>query len=284
MSPVIITYAISTLAAGLLYATVGCSFYFGSVANRYLNFAVAIPLIAVPHVVAACAAPTRWLIAGPAIIAVAAICAAGLLWLSHRARKASTSDGQLMVMSLAVLAVFENVIRLWRGNESIGFAEATVGASGLSTMTLIALLSVIVVCVALLSRFTPFGLSTRAVAASRDSVALAGISVKGLEAATTFAGCILSGIAGIGWAYEWRVRPDSAFTAALLGVVSYVIGRRLNEDVLSVIGAAVAIAIARCILLVAFQSDWTMTALLIVFLGTTVFAPQQWMRRRIAVE
>ncbi len=266
-------YAALTLNTALIYAVIGCAFYYASIALRHVDFAVAIPITLVPASIAIAVPHALGGAAAVATVVGAVALGYGAHSASHALYATGARDGHLMVLSLAVLAIAENVARLMFGDVSVSLESSetvtTFGGVVLPNDHVVtsAVLMMLLLCLGGVAR-SSHGVSLRAVAASRDLAMLAGVRVYRVELAASICAFTLAAIGGVAWATVWRVRPGTAFVAALVGVVACVVGRTAGFRIAGVIVAASALACTRLVLLLSFESDWTMTALVGVLLTT----------------
>lgn len=255
---------------------VGFGFYFASVGCRHFNFTSGFGYLLGPYIVLFFLLHHLW----PVGIGISLLGCAGLgalyhslaAWLSKRGLR----EGQLLIVSLGIMAAGENGLALIFGSTSQALwpfnpADAFYQHQSL-VITRQELISILVgggliVALMLLWRKALLGVALRALLESRLNLMLRGYNVNALEKIISSIGFLLVGIAGILWASESRVRPSMALDASLIGIVTFIVGPILARGLWGLLFASLAIALIKVLFALYLQGDWGMTVPLIVFLA-----------------
>ncbi len=253
----------------ILYALVACGFYLATVSCRHFNFAAGIPFILTPQIIAAMQSFT-WPVALLLALGCCALLGVGWRALSGYLFSRGSREGQLLIISLAALAITENAVRLVFGNESVGlwaFESKNLIISRWLSMSHQQLVLVFVggtIMVALLCVWhgSLFGFAMRGLVESRYGLMLRGYDVPLLENIGAAVGFTLVGIAGVLWAITSPIRPGMGLEIGVIGVVTYTVGPRIAQGLAGLILAACIMAVLRLFIALNFEGDWSMTAML----------------------
>lgn len=271
-----IEHAVHLVETGLLYALIGAGFYLLSIATRHVAFAGALAFLLAPL-------GGVWVSNGPELGfggLAAGVGACGFLgwgysrWSTLLSRNGAR-EGQLLVVSLAVMAIGENAIVSLVGGASIGLwpyqGMALVEAHGSMVTpqqaTVILGGGFVLLLVAAVWRWRLWGAACRALSESPRNVSLLGIPTQLVESGAAILGAVLIGLAGTGWAITARVRPTMLTNIAVIGAFSQLAGTLAGRGLGAVIGACFALACVRLALTILFEGDWAMSAMLVVTLA-----------------
>ena len=147
-------------------------------------------------------------------------------------RRRNASTLVLLLSSLGVYVILQNVISLVFGDESISIRFCKVeqginmlGAKITSIQILLILLSfVAVVTTSMLIRYTRIGLAIRAVSSSPELANVSGMHSEWVILWTTLISSIIFGIAGILVAIDVNMNPTMGMNALMLGIVVVLVG------------------------------------------------------------
>lgn len=251
-------------------------FYFASVGCRHFNFTSGFGYLLGPYVVLFFLLHHLW----PVGIGISLLCCVGLgvlyqsltVWLSKRGLR----EGQLLIVSLGIMAAGENGLALIFGSTSQALWPFNPADTFYQNKSLVItkqeLISILVsggliVAIILLWSKALLGVALRGLLESRLNLMLRGYNVNSLEKIISSIGFLLVGIAGILWASDSRVRPSMALDASLTGIVTFIVGPILARGLWGLLFASLAIAIIKVLFTVYLQGDWGMTVPLIVFLA-----------------
>lgn len=262
-----------TLQVSIYFALVAYGFYFSSVSCRHFNFTIGLGVLAGPYTLLV----VRQHIgnfAGVIVALLACICL-GILynllssWLIGRGAR----QGQLLIVSLAIMAIGENVIKMIFGSTSLSLWEESSSDVLLSqswiTVTrpqVIFVLSGLSLVIAFLMvwRKTMFGIAIRGLLDSRLNMVLHGHDVQLLESVACGTGFMLAGAAGILWSVDTRIQPAMSLEVGVLGVVSLIVGPMIKSGLAGLVWTSLAIAILQVLMVVVLEGDWTMTSSLLL--------------------
>jgi branched-subunit amino acid ABC-type transport system permease component len=268
----LIQHSYNTLQVWIYYSLIAYGFYFASISCRHFNFTTALGFLAGPYVVLA----TENL--GPtAGVAVAfAVCFGLGFSYSHLSAwliKKGAREGQLLVISLAIMAVGENLVTMVFGNTSrslwhfaprdllIAFSWITVTRQQLVYFVVGAttlMLSLV------LWRKAMIGIALRGLMDSRLNLILRGYNVQLLESLAAGSGFAIVGLAGILWSIDVRVRPPMSLEVDVIGVVTFIVGPMIARGLAGLIWASFAISMVKLLMVLGLQGDWGMTSSLVL--------------------
>jgi branched-subunit amino acid ABC-type transport system permease component len=269
MTP-LLPYGLNTVEVAILYALVGCGFYLASTGARHFAFAAALGFLIAPYCALSVAtAPGR--IAS----AVAGLTACAAVGLAYRTASACLSrrgagEGQLLIISLALLGIGSNVVAIWFGSESVTLATGAgalhlLGIRFAPDQLLVVLIGVL--CLALVLRQwhgALVGKMLQALLESRLNLALRGINVGAIEVAATTAGFVLVGVAGLLWSVDGRVKPAMSIEIGVIGAVASIVGPMIRPGPAGLILASLGLAVIRTMLSLTLEGDWSMSAMLVL--------------------
>jgi len=255
---------------------VAFGFYFASVGCRHFNFTTGFGYLLGPYIVLFFLRHHLW----PLGVGISLLCCAALGALYHslsaRLSKRGLREGQLLIISLGIMAAGENGLALVFGSTSQTLWPFTLGDVFLSNQSIvitkqefISVLvgSVVIVALLFVWRRTTLGIALRALLESRRNLMLRGYNVNLLEKMISSIGFLFVGVAGLLWAVDSRVRPSMALEASLIGVVTFIVGSILAEGLWGLLFASLAIAVAKLLFSLFLEGDWGMTVPLFVFLA-----------------
>lgn len=268
---ILLQHCLNTLEIAVLYSLVACGFYLASISTRHFSFAAAISFLIAPYAALFGSGLSKFVMALLGLFFCGAL---GLAYqrVSARMSKKGAREGQLLIVSLATMVIGENIITLLFGSSSQTFSSAL----GLSFVTLPFVqvsglqLAVLVVGWGLLAlilfqwRNALVGKTLQALVESRLNLSLRGVAVPSIEATAAAIGFILIGTSGTLWAIDGRIKPAMCTEIGVIGAVTFIVGALVTSGPTGLILAAAALAFGRLFLSLTLQSDWSMTAMLLV--------------------
>jgi branched-subunit amino acid ABC-type transport system permease component len=255
-----------------IYSLVAITFYLASVSCRHFNFAAVLPFIGV-SLLASTYTSTLGTWGG---IGMGLAGAYGLGFLYHRASaalaRAGAGEGQLLIISLAVLAIGENTLLLASGGGSRTLWSVTADdrlSLGPVTTTMaqaVALcVGVMVVLMHLVAwQRTGIGRAVRGLDESPLNMSLAGYNVPRLEGNLAAWAFLLAGGAGALWATAARVRPSMSLEVAAIGIATCIVAPLFARGVLGLLLASAALAVLKLLLALWLPGDWTTTSVILL--------------------
>jgi len=271
-------YGLDTVETGILYSLVACGFYLASVGTRHFAFAAAVAFLVAPYAAVLFeGTPQR---CAAAVVGVALCAGLGVAYRSVAAAlsRRGSREGQLLIVSLAVMAIGWNLVAAVFGSESQTLTPSAVAAVHIIGVR-VPLMQVVVVivgglCLAFLLyawRSSLVGLTLRALLESRLNLALRGIPVAYVEATAAAAGFATIAISGLLWATDGRIKPAMCTEIGVIGAVAYIIGSIVRPGPSGLILAGFGLAVVRAGLSFTLEGDWAMTAMLVVLAGALLF-------------
>ncbi|MBD3648570.1 MAG: branched-chain amino acid ABC transporter permease [Pseudomonadales bacterium] len=278
------------IAQATVNAIVGASYYFlvalgfGLVfwSTRFFNFSHG-AIITIGGYVAYSVATygAAWPIFG-VIAAIGLSALSGVAFERSIFRRIRESDGSnlvLMMASLGVYMVVQNLISMLYGDDAKGFGlPAKEGLYILSARITLAQLATVSCALgtALLSHIilktTRYGRYLRALAENPYLAMVKGIPTKGLIVAMFFFGSGLAGLVGVLVGYDLQITPTMGFRLLLPGIVVLVVaGARVS--ILSVLIAALAISTVQQAAIVIVDSRWNDAILFAILVLALIVRP-----------
>lgn len=255
---------------------VAFGFYFASVGCRHFNFTTGFGYLLGPYIVLFFLLHQLW----PVGIGISLLGCAGVGALYHslsaRLSKKGLREGQLLIVSLGIMAAGQNGLAflfgstsqaLWPFNAADAFYQYQSLVITRQEFISIVVGGGLIVALLLVWRKSLLGIALRGLLESRLNLMLRGYNVNALEKIISSAGFLLVGVAGILWASDSRVRPSMALDASLIGIVTFIVGPILAEGLWGLLFASFAIALVKVLFTLFLQGDWAMTVPLIVFLA-----------------
>jgi branched-chain amino acid transport system permease protein len=276
----LLQHLFNTLLLWVYFSLLAFGFYFASISCRHFNFATGFGYLLGPYI--------AWTflsrgIGGIGIALSVASCAVfGLLyhhlsvWLSRRGSR----EGQLLIISLGIMAIGENSLVMAFGSTSISlwpFApENILISTSYLAVTIQQLLFLlfgisIITSILLFWRKAIWGIAFRGLVDSRLNLMLRGYNVYALESTATIIGFLLAGAGGILWSLDARVRPSMAMESSLVGVVTFIVGPMLAGGLWGLILASLAMALLKLFFSLFLEGDWSMTVPLILLFTAFLF-------------
>lgn len=279
-------YYLSTLEIAALYSLVACGFYLVSISTRHFAFAAAIGFVIAPY----CALSPESGLGKMAMVPLGLfLCGAlGLAYQrvsAHMSRKGAR-EGQLLIVSLAVMAIGENIATLAFGSSSQTLSSVFGPATPTFSLAHVTMQQFAVLVLGWISlslvlfqwRHALIGKTLQAMVESRLNLALRGVPVHIVEAGAAVAGFILVGLSGTLWAIDGRVKPAMCTEVGVIGAVTFIVGALVRPGPIGLVVAAAALALGRLLLSLTLQGDWSMTAMLLVLCCTLVFKRRAMLR------
>jgi branched-subunit amino acid ABC-type transport system permease component len=177
-------------------------------------------------------------------------------------------EGQLLIFSLATMAIVENVVTILFGSSSktLWVQLNPIWALGIPQQQLVVLvLGAAFLAVIMVGwRFSLIGKIVQALIESRLNLSLRGLPIEATELLLASVGFAYLGISGLLWSLDGRVKPAMCTEVAIVGAVTFIVGTMFNSGVVGIILAAVGLAIGRLMLSLTLEGDWSMTAMLLL--------------------
>jgi len=220
------------LWAGSLYALVAFGLVLTRAVRGFVNFAHAAVVVAAAY---STYAVMKWTEGGLSVgIAVGVLVGCGIALVSERLvfrllYLKGTSPSGLMLVSLGLLIVVENVIALCFGDQRVAMpvdvqAVSVLGARlTVTQIVAIAASALLFVCLAALFQ-TRLGVRIRAVANDVDLAATCGLRVDHVILFATVISGMTGALAGILWALDNDLTPAMGFRPLLYGLVGAIVG------------------------------------------------------------
>lgn len=227
---------VNALISGSTFALVGLGFGLVLHTRRFFHMAhgglVTLAAYGAWALLALCRLPPAWAM-GAGVVA-AGLVGAGLdQWIYHPLRVRQAGPTILLVSSLGVLIVLQNLVALAFGDDVRVLRQGAVGEGlglwGGARITRVQLVTLAVSASSwllawLFLKGTRLGRAIRAVGSDPELAWILGIPVERLSRVVFFVGSALGGIAGVLLAYDVGLTPAIGFNALLLGVVIVVVG------------------------------------------------------------
>jgi branched-subunit amino acid ABC-type transport system permease component len=262
-----------------IYSIIAIAFYLASLSCRHFNFAAVIPFVGVP-LVASTYDSTLGIGAGMGLGLASAY---GLGVFYHQASaalgRAGAGEGQLLIISLAALAIGENVLLLTNGGASRNLLPlAADGLLHLGSITT-TLPRVSVLCVGSTVVFlhltawhyTGIGRAVRGLHESPLNMSLSGYNVPRLEGTLAAWAFLLAAVGGILWATTARVRTSMSLDVAAIGIATGIVAPLLARGALGLLLASAALALLKLLLALWFPGDWTTTSVILLLVISVLF-------------
>jgi branched-subunit amino acid ABC-type transport system permease component len=258
----------NTSETALLYSLIACGFYFASIATRHFCFGAAASFVIAPYSVLSVTGGVAWIIAGLLGLGICAV--AGMLYLrvSILLSTRGAREGQLLIFSLATMALAENLVTAFFGSASktLWIDLDSTGTIIIARQQLVVVIlgAAFVLAIVVIWRAALIGKIVQALIESRLNLALRGLPIRIIEQLLASTGFVCLGISGLLWSMDGRVKPAMVVEVAVVGAVTHIIGTMFNSGVLGVILAAVGLAVVRLVLSLTLEGDWSMTAMLLL--------------------
>jgi branched-chain amino acid transport system permease protein len=249
---IIIQLLINSLIIGSIYALVACGFSLIFSTNRFVHFAHGASVAVSAYI--AFLLSVRWglpfAIAVPVTLIVAGLLGWGMYaGLYQPLLKRKSSNVILLIASVAVLILFENLILLTFGADVKSFSQfglprtITFLDSTITTLQIgiIATALALLVILYLFMKKTSLGRRMRAVADNKELAAVMGIDAKKVAIYSFIIGSALAGVAGILVGLEQNLEPTmgthlmiKGFTGAIIGGATSVPASILGSFILGI--------------------------------------------------
>jgi branched-chain amino acid transport system permease protein len=229
-------------------------------------------------------------IAFPLAIVGAAIIGAGMEMGVYRPmRKRNATSMVLLIASLGLFVILQNVISLIFGDDikSIRTGTTKVGILIPCTdaritpiqITIIAVAVALIIITALILKFTRIGKALRAVASNSELARVSGIDIERVILFAFLLGSALAGASAILIALDIDMTPTMGFSALMMGVVAAIVGGVGNVAGASaggfLMGLAMNIGVWR------ISSQWQNTIAFVILLIFLIFRPQGFFGRKL---
>jgi len=241
---------ITSLIAGSIYALVASGFSLIYATNKFMHFAHGISIAIGAYLLYTFHTLLNMWFLPASILAIltTALLGVGMYWAIYRLlRNNNASNTVLLIASLALLILFENILQLFFSAQvkSIGLLQTTEGLALFGAritplqITIIITSIVIFLSVHILMKRSSLGRNMRAVADNTELASIVGINNKKVSAYSFLLGSGLAGIAGILIGLEQNLTPIMGtslmvrgFAAAIIGGVGSVPGAILGSYLL----------------------------------------------------
>lgn len=273
----LINHTLNSCEVATLYALVACGFYLASIGTRHFAFAAAASFLIAPYCVVSMGAFLPKAVAYASGLTLCAIL--GLLYTKitvSLARKGSR-EGQMLIISLAAMAIAENLVSMMYGSSSRTLSEGG-GTTWLELLDLkhvndqlvvLATGLALIFSVLIVWRNTLIGKVIRALIESRLNLSLRGISAQSVEQVLTVAGFVIIGVSGLLWSIDGRVKPSVCTEMGIVGAVTLIAGTMIGAGILGPILASLVLAVGKVAFALRLEGDWSkisMICLLIIAL------------------
>ena len=279
---IIISFSIFTLAAisfSLIYQT-----------TRFFHFAHAVVFTFGAYFTFLFSQLIGWSLVSAILTAIVAACLIGCMaeWFIYRPlRKKESSSIVLLLASLGIYIVLQNLISLFFGDETkfIRTWEVREGieiAGAYVTPVQIVIIATSIAIVILVSGYLMLaktGKAMRAVASDSELSKLSGIKSDRIILISFAIGSALAGIAGILVALDVDMTPTMGMNMLLMGVVAMIIGG--VGSIWGIVLGSLLLATAQNLAVCYISSQWmdaTAFAILLLFL---LFKPEGFMGKKI---
>jgi branched-subunit amino acid ABC-type transport system permease component len=278
---VLIQLLVNSLSLWGHFALLAVSFYFASVGCRHFNFATGLAFLAGPYV----ALQVQDLAGTWMALPTSLLCVGTLGYLYHKASIAAyrhgARQGQLLLISLAVLGISENLFSAIFGPGSQKLPLTVTGQEPIKiTQSFFLITLSVIILIDIVWRRSIFGLSLQALNESRLNLRLRGFNVDAIERTTAILGFLLAGAAGILWSIDLRIRPAMGFEACLIGVVAFIVGPMLTTGPRGLILASMGIVLIRLPLILFFEGDWDLASPMILLVLASTLRPAKGLVRK----
>jgi len=193
----------------------------------------------------------------------------------------------LLLTSLGVYVILQNVISLIFGDESISIRFGKIeqginilGAKITSIQILLIGLSVAaIVTTSMLIRRTRIGLAIRAVSGSPELANVSGVQSERIVFWTTLMSSIIVGLAGILVAMDVNMNPTMGMNALMVGIVVVLVGGM--GSIPGVVLGALFLGSAQHLGVWMIGSQWQDAIAFVILLAFLLFKPEGFMGRKI---
>lgn len=201
-------------------------------------------------------------------------------------RRRSASALVLLLASLGVYVILQNIISLIFGDESISirFGAIEQGINILDAkvtdiqMVLIGACMAVIVITAMIVKRTRIGLAIRAVSSSPKLANLSGIQSDRVIFWTTFMSSIIVGIAGILVAIDVNMNPTMGMNALMAGIVVVLIGG--IGSISGVVLGALFLSSVQHLAVWVIGSQWQEVIAFIILLAFLLVKPEGFMGKK----
>ena len=230
----------------------------------------------------------------PLIISItfAILCAAGVGALSEISiykplRKRNASPMIMMISSLGLYIILQNIISIIWGDHTKSFRKGNVkvgheffGAyiTDIQITTIIVCLTLFAAC-ALFMKYSRIGRNIRAVASNPELSNIVGISSDGVILQAFGIGSGLAAVAGILIAFDTDMRPTMGFNWLLYGVVAMIIGGVGSNW--GLVGGALLLATAQHLAAYCIGSQWMDAVAYIILILFLIARPLGFSGKRL---
>jgi branched-chain amino acid transport system permease protein len=183
-------------------------------------------------------------------------------------------EGQLLITSLAVMAIGENLATLFFGATSVSLWPFSAKDAVLTSPVVVTKQQMVYFAVGgcaltttvLLWRRTLVGKAFQALEDSPLNLALRGYSVPFLERVSAAFGFALVGVAGLIWGINVRIKPAMCTEIGVAGAVMFISATMVANGPIGLIVAALILSCVRLVLSLTFEGDWNLSAMLVFLL------------------
>jgi branched-chain amino acid transport system permease protein len=202
-------------------------------------------------------------------------------------RRRNASSLVLLLSSLGVYVILQNMISLVFGDESIsirfGKIEQGINIIGARITSiqieLIGLSVAAIVIIIMLIRHTRIGLAIRAVSSSPELANVSGIQSERVIFWTTFLSSIIVGLAGVLVAIDVNMNPTMGMNALMVGIVAVLIGGM--GSIPGVVLGALFLSSAQHLVVWVIGSQWQDAIAFVILLAFLLLRPEGFMGKRV---
>jgi branched-chain amino acid transport system permease protein len=227
--------AVNALSIGALYGLLGVSFGVIYSTTQILHFAHGAAYICAAYLFYALYGLADWALAPAAIIAIFGAALLGFVMMRvfyEPMVKRGTSGAVIMIASLGLFIVIENLVILGFGNDSRviskasvqqGFALGDIYVTPLQIITLATAIAVFALVFLLITR-SKLGRGLRAIADNSAVAEIVGINVRRLRYAVFAIGSMVLGVAAILSGLDIGVSPGMGLSVVLIATIAAIVG------------------------------------------------------------
>jgi branched-chain amino acid transport system permease protein len=243
---------LNSLIIGSIYALVACGFSLIYATNRFVHFAHGASVTVAAYFTYAMAVKAGlpfWLSIFFTVIFAGLFGAAIYQFIYAPLQKKKSSNVILLIASVGLLILFENVVLLIFGADVKSYRQIdtpTIYHIGSASITLLQVIIIVITLILLLALFlfmkkTLLGKRMRAVADNKELAIIMGINAKRIALISFIIGTTLAGVAGVLIGLEQNLEPTmgtqlmiKGFTGAVIGGVTSVPASILGSFILGV--------------------------------------------------
>lgn len=274
-------YIVNVLSLSSMNILVALGFHISFRTQRFLNVSHAIAYVVAPYTVYVVSHYLGFLLMLPILsgLLVAGLTGGALEYGIYAPLRQLRSSGAILLMaSLGVYVIAENIIHMLFGSEALSLYDGTVtvrtliiGARVTSPQIISIVCAFILMTATGIFLYTSVGGRVYRAAASNEMLSLEhGIDVARIKELSSFFGAAIIGCAGIIAAYDTSVEPGTGLHALFLGVVISIIGRTLSGIIIT----ALLINLIQTLITIYGGAEWRTPLAFVALLIFILLRPQ----------